>query len=112
MHRLRCFAHAFVTATSLVAWAGVALLILAHPTANDEWRLPFFAVLGIAIGASSLALFPVVVLGYLERSRRLKDTRGIAEAFYWWGRADERARLDDQASRARLSVVRTAVGED
>ncbi len=109
MHRLRCLAHAFVTATALVAWAGVGLLIFEHPTANDEWRLPFFAVLGIAIGASSLALFPVVIVGYLERSRRLRDTRGVAEAFYWWGRADERRQID--AARSRLSVVRAASGD-
>lgn len=110
MHRLRCFAHATVTATALVAWAAVVFLIVEHPTANDGWRLPFFAVLGIAVGASSLSLFPVVIFGYLERSRRLRDTRGIAEAFYWWGRADERDQLESTA-RARLSVVR-AVNDD
>lgn len=94
MRSLRCWAHAAVVAVALVSWGGVAWFIAHPPTANDALRLPFFTLLGVAIGSSSLALFPVVVLGYVERRKSLNDTRQMCQAFYWWGRSDERRQQD------------------
>lgn len=90
MRSLRCWAHAAVVAVALVSWGGVAWFIAHPPTANDALRLPFFTLLMVAGAASILALAPVVLIGYVQRGKSLDDTRQMCQAFYWWGRSDER----------------------
>jgi hypothetical protein len=53
-------------------------------------RLPWFALLSVAAVASGLAVLPLVSPGN-DRDRAERDERALCEAFYWWGREDEKA---------------------
>lgn len=92
--RPRCFAHALVTGIAIAAWVIAVGLMCAPPGPNDSMRLPFFAFLGVAVSASSLAAFPWVMRGFV------KDVV-LAYVAGYHQRASE-----EEAQRPRLEVVR------
>ena len=93
--RRKCSAHRCVSVFSALAWAVVCWLMWLPPGPEHVLRLPFFAVLGAAVGATSLSLFPLVMRGYLV------DVVLAYTAGYNQREAD-----DERAERPPLTVVR------
>lgn len=94
MPKLKCRRQVVVSVVAFVAWASVAWMCAFPPGPTDELRLPYFAVLGLAIGATSLAALPWLMAGFIE-GQVLAYVAG-----YMHREADE------QAERPALSVVR------
>lgn len=89
----RCLAQTVVAVTAVVAWLVVVWLMVFPPGPDATMRLPYFAVLGVAIGASSLALFPLVMRDYL------KD---MALAYFAGYHQREQDEADRERDRLRL----------
>lgn len=82
-----------VSLLAAAAWLVVLWMCLNPPGPDESMRLPFFAVLGLAVGASSLAAFPWMMVGYV-RDQTLAYVAG-----YMHREADE------EPSRPDLRIV-------
>lgn len=79
----RCRAHTIVSVVAALAWVAVAAMLVEPPEPGDWLRLPFFALLTVASCASGLALFPLVMRGFV------KDVVLAYVAGYYHREADE-----------------------
>lgn len=60
---MTCKAHRIILVAAIVSWLVVAWMIVVAPAPEASLRLPFFAVLGVAVALLSLALLPWLLLG-------------------------------------------------
>lgn len=76
-----------------LAWLIVVGMCMQPPGPDDMARLPFFAVLGLAVGASSLAVFPWMMVGFV-RDQTLAYVAGYMHA-----------QADEEPGRPDLRIV-------
>lgn len=84
--RTRCRRQLAVLVIAVLAWLVVLALIVLEPAPENVLRLPFFAVLGVAVSASGLAALPWLLAGIIQ------DKVLLYVAGYFHGEADERRR--------------------
>lgn len=92
--RASCRRHLVISSVAALAWLAVLWLIVFPPASNEPMRLPYFAVLGVAIGSTSLAVLPWLLAGFIH-SQVLAYVAGLMHNL-----ADEQ-----QSARPDLRIV-------
>lgn len=60
---MTCKAHRIIVIAAIITWLLVIVMIVDSPAPEASLRLPFFAVLGVAVALLMLALLPWLLVG-------------------------------------------------